>query len=184
MTRAESARRAHVTTSYVGRLEAGGAAPRIDLVDRLAEALGTKVADLLPETAPQDTPAVLRDQARAVLDGLLRTADRETPLMLCPCSRASPSRRRGGADTRAYRQSFALRSRATARVAARGAPDPRPGGLVCEPPGVGVAPAPASSSGAPGNGKGPAAWSLAPPAPVRVRTRRWRAVRRGSTAPA
>ena len=28
-----------VTTSYIGRLEAGGAAPGIDLVDRLARAV-------------------------------------------------------------------------------------------------------------------------------------------------
>ncbi|MCB9921814.1 MAG: helix-turn-helix transcriptional regulator [Planctomycetaceae bacterium] len=35
MTQAELARLAQITTSYVGRLESGGAAPEIDLVDRL-----------------------------------------------------------------------------------------------------------------------------------------------------
>ena len=62
MTQAELARQAHVTTSYIGRLEAGGAAPGIDLLDRLAKALGTTGQDLLPVTAPADTMAVLRQQ--------------------------------------------------------------------------------------------------------------------------
>jgi len=41
MTQVELGRRAHVTASYVWRLESGGAAPGIDLVARLARALGT-----------------------------------------------------------------------------------------------------------------------------------------------
>ena len=40
MTQAELARQAHVTVSYIGRLESAGAAPGIDLVERLAKALG------------------------------------------------------------------------------------------------------------------------------------------------
>jgi transcriptional regulator with XRE-family HTH domain len=84
MTQAELSRRAHVTTSYIWRLESGGAAPGIDLVARLARALGTNSHDLLPETAPTDTLAVLRDQARGLFDALLAAADRETLLMLNP----------------------------------------------------------------------------------------------------
>jgi transcriptional regulator with XRE-family HTH domain len=84
MTQAELARQAHVTTSYVGRLESGGAAPGIDLVDRLAKALGTIVTDLLPTTASPDTQSVLRDQARRLSEALVQGADRETLLMLCP----------------------------------------------------------------------------------------------------
>lgn len=84
MTQAELARQANVTTSYVGRLEAGGAAPGIDLVDRLATALGTTMADLLPTTAPTDTEGVLRDQARRLCESLVKAADRETLQMLCP----------------------------------------------------------------------------------------------------
>jgi transcriptional regulator with XRE-family HTH domain len=84
MTQAELARQAHVTVSYIGRLEAGGAAPGIDLVDRLAKALATTVADLLPTTASPDTAAALRDQARRLFEALVVAADRETLLMLCP----------------------------------------------------------------------------------------------------
>ncbi|MEJ7636429.1 MAG: hypothetical protein WKF75_00175 [Singulisphaera sp.] len=53
-------------------------------MDRLAKALGTTVADLLPATASPDTLPILREQARALFDSLLRTADRETLLMLNP----------------------------------------------------------------------------------------------------
>jgi transcriptional regulator with XRE-family HTH domain len=84
MTQAELARLAQVTTSYIGRLEAGGAAPGIDLVDRLAKALATTVADLLPTTASPDTQAALRDQAKRLAEALIGAADRETLLMLNP----------------------------------------------------------------------------------------------------
>jgi transcriptional regulator with XRE-family HTH domain len=83
-TQAELARQAHVATSYIGRLESGGAAPGIDLVDRLAKALATTVADLLPTTASPDTQAVLREQARRLAEALIVVADREALLMLCP----------------------------------------------------------------------------------------------------
>jgi transcriptional regulator with XRE-family HTH domain len=84
MTQAELGRRASVTASYVWRLESGGAAPGIDLVARLARALGTTSHDLLPEAAPPDTEAALRERARALFDALLAVADRETLLMLNP----------------------------------------------------------------------------------------------------
>jgi transcriptional regulator with XRE-family HTH domain len=51
----------NVSLLQVGKLEAARAAPDIDLVDRLAKALGTTIADLLPETAPQDPLPVLRE---------------------------------------------------------------------------------------------------------------------------
>jgi transcriptional regulator with XRE-family HTH domain len=84
MTQAELSRRAHVTASYIWRLESGGASPGIDLVTRLARALGTTTHDLLPQAAPPDTLAVLRDQARRLFESLLAAADRETLLMLNP----------------------------------------------------------------------------------------------------
>lgn len=84
MTQAELAGRAEVTVSYIWRLESGGAAPGIDLVDRLAAALGTTVADLLPADDPPDPLAVLQQQSRRLFDALLRSADRETLLMLNP----------------------------------------------------------------------------------------------------
>lgn len=84
MTQAELARQAQITVSYVGRLENGGAAPGIDLVERLAKALGTTVADLLPATAPPDTAAVLRERAKSLAETLVQSADRETLAMVCP----------------------------------------------------------------------------------------------------
>lgn len=84
LTQAELAEKAQITTSYVGRLESGGAGPGIDLVDRLAVALGTTVTDLLPAAPPPDTDEVLRQQARSLFDALLQNADRETLLMLNP----------------------------------------------------------------------------------------------------
>ena len=84
LTQAELARQAHVTVSYIWRLETGGAAPGIDLVDRLARALGTSPTDLLPATAPADALPILRQQAEKLLETILQTADRETLLMLNP----------------------------------------------------------------------------------------------------
>src|SRR5436305_7186753 len=84
MTQAELSRAARVTASYIWRLESGGAAPGIDLVARLAAALGTTSHDLLPVAAPPDTTAVLRSHARGLFDALLAAADRETLLMLNP----------------------------------------------------------------------------------------------------
>src|SRR5438309_1581261 len=84
MTQAELARQAQITASYVWRLESGGAAPGIDLVDRLASALGTTTHDLLPTSAAPDTLAVLQAQARSLFDALLQSADRETLQMLVP----------------------------------------------------------------------------------------------------
>jgi len=84
MTQADLAKAAHVTTSYIGRLEAGGAAPGIDLLDRLAKALATTMADLLPTTAPPDTVTALRDQARSLFESFVQAADREALQMLNP----------------------------------------------------------------------------------------------------
>lgn len=84
LTQAELARQAQVTVTYIGRLEAAGAAPGIDLVDRLAKALGTTVAELLPTEGPVDTETVLREQAKVLFESLVRLADRDTFLMLNP----------------------------------------------------------------------------------------------------
>ena len=97
MTQAELAHQAHVTASYVWRLESGGAAPGIDLLDRLAAALGTTAADLLPVAEPTDNLPVLRDQARKLFESLMAEGDRETLLLLNPLMARlleSPTRRR------------------------------------------------------------------------------------------
>src|SRR3954466_13064735 len=77
-TQEQLAEKAQVTASYVGRLERGGAAPGIDLVERLAKALGVKVADLLPQEENPKTVEGMRKQAKAPFDQLMRKGDRET----------------------------------------------------------------------------------------------------------
>jgi transcriptional regulator with XRE-family HTH domain len=82
MSQAELARQAEVTTNYVSRLEGGGAAPGIDLVARLALALGVPIADLLPMTPAPDDLTVTRQQARKLFDELLESEDRAVLLLL------------------------------------------------------------------------------------------------------
>jgi transcriptional regulator with XRE-family HTH domain len=82
MSQAELARQAEVTANYISRLEAGGAAPGIDLAARLALALGVSVAHLLPTTPALDDLAVTRRQAKKLFDALLETEDRAVLLLL------------------------------------------------------------------------------------------------------
>jgi transcriptional regulator with XRE-family HTH domain len=84
MTQAELARRAEVSVTHLSELENGEIAPGIDLVDRLARALGGTVADLLPPGAPADALPVLREQAERLFGALLQKGDRETFLRLNP----------------------------------------------------------------------------------------------------
>jgi hypothetical protein len=49
----------------------------LDLVARLATALGTTIADLLPTTPPPDDLAVLRGQIRRLVDGVIASEDRQ-----------------------------------------------------------------------------------------------------------
>jgi transcriptional regulator with XRE-family HTH domain len=82
MTQAELAEKAEVSPAYVGRLERGGATPGIDLVGRLAKALGTTLADLLPESAAPDAVAVLREQSRRLFESVIQTEDQATLSLL------------------------------------------------------------------------------------------------------
>lgn len=75
---------ANISTSYVTRLENGLVAPGIDLVARLAAALGVAITDLLPSAPPTDPADVLKRQARHLFDTLLDGADRELLQMVCP----------------------------------------------------------------------------------------------------
>ena len=62
LTQAQLAERAEVSVSYITRLEAGSYAPGIDLVQKLAVALGITAADLLPAAdPPPDAVAALRE---------------------------------------------------------------------------------------------------------------------------
>ena len=97
MTQAELAKAARVTGSYVWKLEAGVSAPGIDLVERLASALGTSLSDLLPESRNAETMKVLRERAEKLSKTLVEEADRETLLMLNPLLARlleAPNRRR------------------------------------------------------------------------------------------
>lgn len=84
LTQAALARLANVTPSYVGRLEAAGAAPGIDTLQRLAGALGTSTHDLLPLTASRDTLSHLKGRATDLFNELLQKADRELLQVVVP----------------------------------------------------------------------------------------------------
>jgi hypothetical protein len=54
------------------------------LVERLAKALGVKVAELLPQEDNPKTVEVLREQARVLFEQLVKRGDRETLALLNP----------------------------------------------------------------------------------------------------
>ncbi len=86
-----------IATSYVGRLDSGGAAPGIDLVARLADASGTTVEDLLHSDSKPDQAAVLKKRVKSLFDDLMKNADRDTLLWLVPVLARlgeSPARKR------------------------------------------------------------------------------------------
>lgn len=84
MTQAELARRADVTTTYVSKLESAGSAPGLDLVEKLAIALGIGVAELIQIPSPEDVSIVAREQAKELFENLLKIADQQTFAMLNP----------------------------------------------------------------------------------------------------
>ena len=84
MTQKELAQLAQITPTYVWRLETGKAAPGIDLIERLAKALQSTIADLIPDTESLQTEKLLRQQARKRFEELLDNASNETLLMLNP----------------------------------------------------------------------------------------------------
>ena len=64
MTQLELASQAKVSPTYISELENGDIPPGIDLVDRLAQALGSSVAGLFTTPAEPDPMPVLKEQAR------------------------------------------------------------------------------------------------------------------------
>jgi transcriptional regulator with XRE-family HTH domain len=80
MTQREIARRAHVTITYISKLESGLTAPGIDLLERIASALGVHVVELLP--ARSESPDDERLQAQANFDAILAKAGRESISMM------------------------------------------------------------------------------------------------------
>lgn len=81
LTQRDLATKAHITVSYVSTLEAGSVSPGIDLLDRLAQALGVEVVDLLPKGSALDV-AELRDELKKRFDFVVGTAGSETLLMM------------------------------------------------------------------------------------------------------
>ncbi len=76
MTQRDFARIAHLTESYLSRLEGGTIAPGIDLVARLARALGIPIAELLPsEDSPDVSRAVAVEQAKRLFESVLQSQD-------------------------------------------------------------------------------------------------------------
>jgi transcriptional regulator with XRE-family HTH domain len=81
MSQAELATRASCTTNYISRLEGGGAAPGIDLVARLAKALGVAIAELLPTDETPEKLSVMRERAKELFDDLVGSKE-EAELVL------------------------------------------------------------------------------------------------------
>jgi transcriptional regulator with XRE-family HTH domain len=73
-----------VTATDVSKLESAGAAPGIDLADKLATALGVNLADLFPLPLKGDPATVSRAHARHLFDALLKSADQQTFALLNP----------------------------------------------------------------------------------------------------
>lgn len=84
LTQAELAERAEVTATYVSKLEGAGAAPGIDLVEKLAVALGVGIADLVSAEPTEGAEILAKRQAEKLFAALLRTADRQTFALLNP----------------------------------------------------------------------------------------------------
>jgi transcriptional regulator with XRE-family HTH domain len=78
MTQYDLATKANVTVTYISRLEAGSSAPGIDLLDRLARALGVEVISLLPPPALPSGVEGHRQQIKAMFDTLLPRLGQET----------------------------------------------------------------------------------------------------------
>ena len=83
MTQVGLAEKAEVTVGYLSRLESGGGgAVGLDLLARLAAALGSTVAELVTEVVdPPDPDATLRTQVRELADALAKSADRDVLLL-------------------------------------------------------------------------------------------------------
>jgi transcriptional regulator with XRE-family HTH domain len=83
MTQADLAQKAGISPTYVSELENADSTPGIDLIDRLARALGVDAAELLPTKGTDPLP-VLKEQAEELFGKLLTGGDKETFLKLNP----------------------------------------------------------------------------------------------------
>src|SRR5262245_44297746 len=83
-TQAGLAEATGVTPTNITRLEAAGAAPGIDTVAQLAEALGATLHDLLPVSPPPDVTEHLRGRWEVLNRQLASKADRDLLQALVP----------------------------------------------------------------------------------------------------
>ena len=74
LSQADLAAQSGIHWTYVGRLERGQAAPGIDLVERLSQALNVSVNDLIPAKPVAPQP-FLEKQARQHFDAVMGLAD-------------------------------------------------------------------------------------------------------------
>jgi transcriptional regulator with XRE-family HTH domain len=82
LTQRQLADAAHLSEGYVARLEAGDTSPGLDLMSRLAAALGVPLTDLLPAATPPAPLDALRQQARSLCEEVVTSADRATLTLL------------------------------------------------------------------------------------------------------
>jgi transcriptional regulator with XRE-family HTH domain len=77
MTQRDLARESLLTESYISRLENGAIAPGIDLVARIARALGSPIGELLPvaESRKDASLSVATEQAKRLFDVVLKSRD-------------------------------------------------------------------------------------------------------------
>jgi transcriptional regulator with XRE-family HTH domain len=83
LTQAELAQKADISPTYVSEMETGDTTPGIDLIARLAGALGVAPSELLPSEEEDPLPA-LKEQARKLTDTLFKSGDAEAFLKLNP----------------------------------------------------------------------------------------------------
>jgi transcriptional regulator with XRE-family HTH domain len=82
LTQAQLARQAHVALSHLSKLENGEAAPGLDLLDRLAHALGVTAIEMIPAPVDADVLSELRERTKRLFEGVMGRADSDTLAML------------------------------------------------------------------------------------------------------
>lgn len=83
LTQAELAEKADVSATYVSEMETADTTPGIDLIERLARALGVPPGELLPSKGVDPLPT-LKKQARELIETILADGDKETFTKLNP----------------------------------------------------------------------------------------------------
>lgn len=80
LTQRQVADDAKVTLSYISRLEAGGVAPGIDTVERLATALNVHMTELLPQLPSQESEQS-KDQLKVLVEQVITKAGHDSVAM-------------------------------------------------------------------------------------------------------